>query len=169
MQIFYEHGYSGATVRQIVGRADVQIPTLYHHFTNRQGLLLAIMDRTLRASTAFIESSLVDVEGPDDRLRTALTAHIDWHISNQQMAFIADAELSRLTSKNKRSIIRLRDGQERIFREILDQGLETGAFQISDSALFIGMRCQPQAVWQAGPDRTDLTMRRRSATSSTSR
>lgn len=40
--LFVEHGYDAVGVQEIVGRAKVTKPSLYHHYGNKRGLLAAL-------------------------------------------------------------------------------------------------------------------------------
>jgi len=43
--LFAEHGFKGASVRQICASADTSINMIHHHFKSKQGLLDAVIDQ----------------------------------------------------------------------------------------------------------------------------
>lgn len=44
MELFYERGYDGVSVQEIVDAAGVTKPTLYHYFHSKYGLLEALLE-----------------------------------------------------------------------------------------------------------------------------
>lgn len=44
LALFYDRGYDGSSVHDIVAAAGVTPPTLYHHFGSKEGLLRAVVD-----------------------------------------------------------------------------------------------------------------------------
>ncbi len=50
--LFAEHGYDAVTTRQILERAGVEAPSLYHHFGSKLGLYRAVLSDT---SEPFVE------------------------------------------------------------------------------------------------------------------
>lgn len=46
-EIFTSRGYSAASVREIVERAEVTKPVLYYHFTSKEGIYLALVEQLL--------------------------------------------------------------------------------------------------------------------------
>jgi AcrR family transcriptional regulator len=51
IDVFEEHGFRGATIRQIAQKADVSDGTIYNVFANKEALLLAILRPLLEASS----------------------------------------------------------------------------------------------------------------------
>lgn len=45
LDLFTKRGYDGVGVQEIVETAEVTKPTLYHYFTNKRGLLEAVIER----------------------------------------------------------------------------------------------------------------------------
>src|SRR6266536_2660256 len=48
-RVFAERGYHGATLEDIAAEASVSKGALYHHFSSKQGLFLALLERGLSA------------------------------------------------------------------------------------------------------------------------
>ncbi|MFI7067687.1 TetR/AcrR family transcriptional regulator [Kribbella sp. NPDC050124] len=139
VEMFYTHGYASASMRSIVQAADVRMSSVYYHYANKQELLYEVMRRSIEESTSLVLHSIEGATGPEARLRAALGAEIDWHTRRQHEAFIADAELFRLEEPYRAEIIALRDREESIFREIVDEGMRAGTFDLRDPNLVIRM------------------------------
>jgi TetR/AcrR family transcriptional regulator, cholesterol catabolism regulator len=44
---FYEHGYHGASVRDLARRVGVTVPALYYHHENKEAILFALLDASI--------------------------------------------------------------------------------------------------------------------------
>lgn len=139
VEMFYEHGYSAASMRSIVQAAGVQMSSVYYHYKNKHDLLYEVMRRSIEESTSFVLRSLHGKIGAEEKLRAALAAEVDWHTSRQREAFIADAELRRLEGAYFRDIVALRDREEAIFHEILDEGARAGVFAVANDRVVVRM------------------------------
>ncbi len=125
---FEEAGYHGASVRDIAQRVGVTVPTLYYHHGSKQGLLLALLERsmaelTLRSRMALDEAGddvlhqLVDLVDCTVRFmchRTA-TAHLD-----AQARFL-DPDAHAIYE-------RPRDAFERCVGAVVQAGCDQGVF-----------------------------------------
>jgi AcrR family transcriptional regulator len=85
-EVFAEYGYHGGTIAEIVRRADVSTPVLYHHFGSKSGLFRAaindISELLLEARGPAIGSAGTLRENIDAMLRSA----IDIHDADPQLA-----------------------------------------------------------------------------------
>lgn len=139
VELFYECGYNGTTIRDICSKAKVQPPTVYYHYENKQGLLYAVLKRSTVDATASLESQIEGVEDPGERLAAAIRAHVEWHASRQLEAYVADAEIQRLDEPGLSEVRDLRRRHEQVFREIIDAGIASGNFAATKSSLLTRM------------------------------
>src|SRR5438445_5485506 len=58
MDVFWRHGYEGATVAQLTGAMGISPPSLYAAFGNKEGLLKAALDRYAAKRAAWMEGVL---------------------------------------------------------------------------------------------------------------
>ncbi len=68
-------------------------------------------------------------------MRAAVRFHVLFHIERQNEAFISHTEMRALTDANRRRIIAKRDAYEKMFCELLNDGVYSGVFQIADTRL----------------------------------
>ena len=61
---FTLNGYQGGSVRAIAARAGVTVPTLYYHYGSKQGLLVALLEASVRDLKGRLDAAVRSV--PDD-------------------------------------------------------------------------------------------------------
>ena len=55
MEVFWRHGYEGATIAQLTEAMGINPPSLYACFGNKEGLLKAALDRYTKLRSAWID------------------------------------------------------------------------------------------------------------------
>src|SRR2546430_11117738 len=55
VQLFAEYGYHAAPLRDIARMAGIQAASIYYHYTNKQALLVEIMETHMRQLNANLE------------------------------------------------------------------------------------------------------------------
>lgn len=55
MEVFWRHGYEGATIAQLTDAMGINPPSLYAAFGSKEGLLKAALDRYSEKRTAWVE------------------------------------------------------------------------------------------------------------------
>jgi AcrR family transcriptional regulator len=148
----YLNGYNGAPLREVASSVGIRMPSLYHHFSSKQDLLLEIMRRTMNDLTESVSEAIegCDPSDPEKRLRAAITAHVVFHAERREEAFVTDSELRALDPRSRRAMASLRDKYEELFGRVIRDGREKGVFIDLDERLTInallGM-CSQVAIW----------------------
>jgi AcrR family transcriptional regulator len=134
-RLFRERGYHGVGMRAIAEAAGIQAASLYHHFTNKEELLLEaifVVDRDL------IADQLPILDGPGthrDRLRRFVRAHVLHLGANRDAWWVAARELRALSpGKLDRVQVYRRRYQHRIAQHLAD-GTRAGEFDCDDPRL----------------------------------
>ena len=58
-QVFARHGYAAATTNRIAERAGVSIGSLYEYFSNKDALLVAILEAHIQEGEAILAARIV--------------------------------------------------------------------------------------------------------------
>jgi AcrR family transcriptional regulator len=150
VQLFAEYGYHAAPLRDIAHIAGIQAASIYHHYANKQALLMEIMEAHMQRLIAALEHILSTYDNPTQRLYQAIASHIHLHTSYKDEFFIVDTEIRALEGKNRPHIIALRKEYETLLQELIRDGMARGAFRQSDvkveSYAIIAM-CTEVAKW----------------------
>lgn len=135
VDLFYKKGFNGTSLRDICSKAGIRASSFYYHYGSKQGILYVVLVRSTSEATKLLRRELKSIEGAECRLRAAIRAHIEWHTSRQQEAFIADAELPRLHSPYREEVMKFRRHHEQIFNEIIEAGADTLKLRTNDAHL----------------------------------
>jgi len=150
VQLFAEYGYHAAPLRDIARMAGIQAASIYYHYTNKQALLVEIMETHMRQLNANLEHIVHQQGSVQQRLHEAIANHIRLHTTFKSEFFIIDTEIRALEGENRSRILSLRDRYEALLQGLLCEGMEQGIFRESDvkvSSYAIIAMCTEVAAW----------------------
>lgn len=125
---FVEGGFHGASVRDIAQRVGVTVPTLYYHHGSKQGLLLALLERSMTELT--LRSDLALAEAGEDPL-TQLVDLVDCMVRfmcHRTDTAVLDAQARFLDVDAHALYERPRDAFERRVRSVVEAGVDANVF-----------------------------------------
>lgn len=76
VDLFWEKGYFGTSMRELATAVGIQLSSLYHHNRSKQDFLIRIMERTMQDLTAAVREAVEAAEGVRDQLAAAVRAHV---------------------------------------------------------------------------------------------
>ena len=135
IKLFKTHGYRGTPVRALADVVKIEAGSLYHHFPSKQQILFDNFERTMDDLLGGLQSAVVNEPTPAGCLRAAVRFHVLFHTKRQSEAFISHTEIRALTGENRRRVLLKRDRYEKKFCELLEAGVEAGAFHVADVRL----------------------------------
>ena len=115
----------------------MQLAALYHHFATKQALLADLMISHMRDLLAAWQKICPDhllgqTAAASHRLDAFARYHIRYHISCPQEVLIAYMELRSLSPAHYNAVSKLRRNYENLLKDILQDGVDDGRFQIDD-------------------------------------
>jgi AcrR family transcriptional regulator len=131
-------GYHGTTVRKIVARAGLTMPTLYYHYGNKEGVLIALLDLAMDDLQARLDTGLAETadSGAVEQLRalvTAVTLHVttgrDLAVLHREYRFLGDAAMRHYVGR--------RDQVQQRLAGVIIAGHEAGVFDVADPHLSV--------------------------------
>src|SRR5260370_7695646 len=81
-QVFAQHGFEGASMRDISRATGVSLAGLYYYFENKQHLLYLIQSTTFTYVLESLRSRLHGVHEPAERIRLLVLNHIEYFLSH---------------------------------------------------------------------------------------
>ncbi len=127
---FVETGYHGATMRSIARRAGMSVPGVYHHYHDKQELLVRALDLTMDELHWRVRAARRDAETGRARVAHVVEALALFHTHRRELAFIGASEMRSLTPANRLRIANSRNE----LQYILDADIDTALAEENRSA-----------------------------------
>ncbi|WP_063128619.1 TetR family transcriptional regulator [Nocardia fusca] len=153
---FVETGYHGATMRSIARRAGMSVPGVYHHYHDKQQLLVRALDLTMDELHWRVRAARREAGTGRARIGCVVEALALFHTHRRELAFIGASEMRSLTEENRLRIIASRDKIQHLLDEDIDtavreQNLTTGRERVAGRAIATMCTSLPQWFRLDGP------------------
>ncbi|PPJ33629.1 transcriptional regulator [Nocardia nova] len=120
---FVETGYHGATMRSIAHRAGMSVPGVYHHYRDKQELLVRALELTMDELHWRVRAARGEAISGRDRLIRVVEALALLHTHRRELAFIGASEMRSLTPDNRARIVVSRNQIQYLLDEDIDAAL----------------------------------------------
>ncbi len=134
-QIFREKGYHATSMQDIADAVHLQKASLYHHVESKQEILLEILDHALDRMTTDITAVVNSDHSPTEKLRLALRAYTTILTEDRDLAAVLLLEYRGLDTGLRARHIARRDQVDRLWRQIVESGIDAGEFRSVDPAM----------------------------------
>ncbi|MAY61249.1 MAG: TetR family transcriptional regulator [Rhizobiales bacterium] len=132
LELFAREGYAAVSMRAIAARTGVQAGAIYNYFPTKQDILFDLLVGHMEAlATAWREMERLSTA--EIRLADFVRFHVRYHLVRPREMFISYMELRSLEEDNFRRIREFRRGYEAIPRQMIEQGMAKGAFDVLDA------------------------------------
>jgi TetR/AcrR family transcriptional regulator, cholesterol catabolism regulator len=111
------------------------VGSVYNHIESKESLLYSLMSGIMDDLLDGANAALAGAQDPLELLRVALEFHISFHVSRAQEVFIGNSELRSLSGERRAAVVALRDQYEQLFDRILHEGMDSGAFAVTEPRL----------------------------------
>lgn len=147
-ELFGERGYDAVSLDDVAERLDVTKGSLYYYFASKDELAVAAIE-TLGASwTARLERLADEQEGsPGERLRALIREHVAIAVDEYPAALRLFLVPSTWPDDPRARIKELRRRHDRVFRTVVEDGVESGAFAVT--SVGTTLQCMHAAMAQA--------------------
>ncbi|WP_181699467.1 TetR/AcrR family transcriptional regulator [Chthonobacter albigriseus] len=132
IRLIYAHGFEAVGMRQLAAEVGIQPGSLYKYFANKQTLLFDIVRDHMDHLIVNLHVALEGHQTPLDRLRAFSAFHLRYHMTRKMQVYIANSELRSLEPENRSVIVDMRSTYERVVEDILQSGVDCGAFRPLD-------------------------------------
>lgn len=134
-QVFRQKGYHGASMEDIARAVNLQKPSLYHHVSSKQEILLALLNRALELLLERI-SAISNQDIPaDQKLQEMIRAYLQILAENTDLSAVLLFEHRSLERKQHARHVPHRDRFEALWRDVLEEGVANRIFVCDDPAL----------------------------------
>lgn len=138
-------------MRQIAADANVTLANVYNYFSSKSDLLVAILRAASDDQLAATEAAVAGAGGGvAERFAAAVAAYVRFDVERQDECFVANSELRYLESADRKRIVAARDRQQKLFEDLLEEGISTGVFRTpfpEQACIAILTMCAGVAIW----------------------
>ncbi|MCX7753730.1 MAG: TetR/AcrR family transcriptional regulator [Anaerolineales bacterium] len=127
-QVFRQKGFHGASMADIAEAVQLQKASLYHHFGSKQEILLELLDRALEMVTVRMAEVMMQPIPPAEKLRRAMCVYLTTLGEQGDLVSVLLLEFRSLEPEFYSRHIPNRDRFEQMWREVIQQGVQSGAF-----------------------------------------
>ncbi|MFE6511516.1 TetR/AcrR family transcriptional regulator [Nocardioides sp. NPDC057767] len=135
-ELMAEGSYDAVTMSKLAQRAEIGRTAIYHHFKDRDAVMVAFATRETSEYVASLQARLAASEHPAERLRIYVRSHLalgetPLHKQRGHMGF-GPQVYGGLPAEARREIREHIVAVEQVLAEILEQGAEQGIFVVPD-------------------------------------
>jgi AcrR family transcriptional regulator len=157
-RVFAERGFHGATTQDIADVLGIRQASLYYYFSSKEAALEVVC---LKGVEGFFDAAKAIAAGPGNaakRLSLLIESHLSPLVERGNYVRVFLNERQHLPSECRRRIGRWSRGLERIFEQVIHEGIESGEFQtdldVRMTALAILGMCNATPSWFGKEGRT---------------
>ncbi|MFD6397764.1 TetR family transcriptional regulator [Nocardia sp. NPDC060249] len=126
---FVETGYHGATMRSIAARVGMSVPGVYHHYRDKQDLLVRALDLTMDELHRRVRAARLDGTNGRERVTRVVEALALFHTHRRELAFIGASEMRSLNPADRDRITASRNE----IQYLLDADIDTALTEANRS------------------------------------
>jgi len=131
--LFVQQGYTATSMRQLAEQAGIGKATIYHHFPDKQAIMMALLKET----TAHMDESLGLIqEQPDPRLRiqVAATESINFFFNSADLIQVVRREVVGGREELQAGFMNFFQNWMVLLAEAIQRGIQQGLFRPVDPA-----------------------------------
>ena len=147
---FLAIGYHGATVRGIAARCGLSVSGIYHYYTSKQQMLVAIFDFTMTGLLARARAAQAEGRDPAERFGLLVENLVLYHTHRRELGFIGASEMRSLETENRQRIAELRTVQQRMVDHEVEDAVRQGQFRADhpqEAARAVVTMCTALPTW----------------------
>jgi AcrR family transcriptional regulator len=134
-QVFRQKGFHGASMQDIAKAVNLQKPSLYHHVSSKQEILLALLNRALELLLERISPIATREIPAGEKLREMIRVYLQILSENTDLSAVLLFEHRSLERKQHARHVPNRDRFEALWRDVLKEGVAAKLFVCDDTAL----------------------------------
>lgn len=145
--VLRRNGYEATTMKDIAAEVNLTAASLYHHFTNKDALLLAVLEAGLDGVISQIKPIVLSDQSATDKLREIIRVHIVNLTGNTAVGAAMIFEIRSLMAlkadNGDAEVVTRRDAFfarratfENLYRQVVQDGIDSGEFQAVDVPIF---------------------------------
>jgi AcrR family transcriptional regulator len=132
-RLFSRQGYTATSIRQIAEESGIGKATVYHHFADKQAIVLALLLRNTARMQEILETVRAETD-PRRRIETAARASLQFLYESLDIIQIARREVTSGRAHVQAEFASFLQEETALLTEAIQQGIEQGIFRPIDPA-----------------------------------
>ena len=120
VDVFYEKGYEGASMRDLSRASGMSLAGLYYYFESKEKLLYLIQKHTFTTVVGQLRERLEEVEDPEERISLFILNHLEYFLANPRAMKVLSHEDDVLKNGYGGEIAAIKRAYYRTCIELLD-------------------------------------------------
>lgn len=121
VRVFWEKGYSAATVQDVADALGILKGSLYHYVSSKEDVLAQVLDAAHAHSTQLSERVAASDRAPLDKLHELFRLHVEWYLEQPEHVTVFFRDWRFLTGERLQVVTERRRGYDRFLRDLLEQ------------------------------------------------
>jgi TetR/AcrR family transcriptional regulator, cholesterol catabolism regulator len=131
IEVFYEKGYEGASMRDLSRHSGMSLSGMYYYFKSKENLLYLIQKHTFTTIVERLRSRLKEISDPEQRIRVFILNHLEYFLANQKAMKVLSHEDEALKNGFGAEIAAIKREYYRICMGLLDDFKRTSGLEYS--------------------------------------
>ena len=133
--LFLEKGFRETSMREIAEAAEMGKSSLYDYFKTKDEILLWAIEDEILDLTAAVQKIVAQPIPAIERLQQVMHRHLEYLLSSKEFYLKLSFEVQRLAMESQQRIQVKRHTYQDLIRQLIDEGVQEGAFRPIDSLL----------------------------------
>lgn len=134
-RLFAARGFHGTSMRDLGEELGLLGSSLYSHVESKEQLLVEVVQNGAELFQELADSVAVSTVPPDQRVADLIRGHVEIITGHQDQSATFLNEARFLPGRSRDAIVAMRDRYEATFREVIADGIASGAFREQNPAL----------------------------------
>ena len=151
-RVFAERGFHGATTQDIADVLGIRQASLYYYFSSKEAALELVCLKGVEGFFAAAKTIAARRESAQKRLISLIGSHLSPLVNRADFVKVFLNERQHLPRESRRRIGRWSRGLERIFEDVIKEGVAKGEFRadldVRLATLAILGMCNAASSWQ---------------------
>ena len=136
-RLFRRKGYSGTSMQDIASEVGILKGSIYYHFKSKDEIFREVLQKGISPVLKKAEFIYGNKSTPREILRQLIENHVNYIINNDYSLVIFSQEKEKISDKQTRDYVLSRNRYEKIFKDVLAEGIKAGDFPQVDVSLTV--------------------------------
>ncbi len=135
-RLFREKGYNRTTMRDLGANVGILSGSIFHHFTNKDEILFAVMDEVVIAMDEALKVSLSKANTINDKIRALIANELDFiHGKTSNATYVMVYEWRALSEGYQQQIMQGRAGYFELWQSTMSEARRQGVITMEPDCL----------------------------------